>query len=125
MRFRRWFATGQVVLVVTVTACSDDIIERQRISNLQKSLDAVVAIKETGATVATPTEVFITPAGTAVTGNPVFLADKVEDLRVDWRNESTVVIHAKSARVFTHVTVVNGNSDHPPTKVELDIQHSY
>ena len=46
----------------------------------QSTLDAVIGERQTDATVATPTEVFVVKAGEAVAGEPIFRADHVSDL---------------------------------------------
>lgn len=72
----------------------------QRISNASGSVDAVIAIKETGATVATPTEIYVVPKGEKVKGDPIFRADNVEGLSLIWNGESKLIIRAEKARVF-------------------------
>lgn len=88
------------VLGTNLTACANQITELQRATNASKSLDAVVAVKETDATVATPTEIFVVPSGQKAKDNPVFRADNIEGLVVSWENESNLIIRAKKARVF-------------------------
>lgn len=88
------------VLGANLTACSNQITELQRVTNASKSLDAVVAVKETDATVATPTEIFVVPSGQNAKDNPVFRADNIEGLVVSWENDSNLIIRAKKARVF-------------------------
>lgn len=87
-------------VVPALLACSSRITEVQRISNTQKSLDAVVAIREVGATVATPTEIYVVLHGQEVKSEPVFRADNVEALNVAWIDNSRLLITADSARVF-------------------------
>lgn len=91
-----------VFCLLSLVACSNKVTEMQRISNITNSIDAVLAIKETGATVATPTEVYLLPKGQQIHGEPVFRADNVEGLKLTWNGDLTLTIHAEKARVFLH-----------------------
>lgn len=116
----------QLVLLLFLGACSVEITEMQRISNPAAPVDAVVAIKETDATVATPTEVYVLPKGMKVSGDPVFRADNVEALRLVWNSESELTIHADKARVFLKLpgTKINvpGKAQELTVDIRLDIR---
>jgi hypothetical protein len=103
--------------LLSLVACSNKITETQRISNISNSIDAVLAIKETGATVAIPTEVYLLPKGQQIHGEPVFRADNVEGLKLIWDGESTLKIHAEKARVFLHSSSLK--IDAPDRKSQL------
>ena len=90
----------QSALLLSLVACSNEVREMQRVSNASRSIDAVIAIKETGATVATPTEIYVVPSGGEVKGAPIFRADNVEGLVLTWDGESKLIIRAEKARVF-------------------------
>lgn len=116
-----WRYVG-LATILTMAGCADSLTEDQRIPSPTRAFDAVVATKATGATVPTPTEVFVVRSGAQISGDPAFLADKVEDLRVSWASDSVVVIHARAARVFSHVSPISVESGRSTVKVELDIQ---
>jgi hypothetical protein len=83
-----------------LAACAPKISETNRIPDPTGAIDAIAAIRETDATVATPTEVYLTPAGGAPKGDPVFRADNVEHLNVEWLSQDLLHISAESARIF-------------------------
>ena len=87
-------------ILLSLFSCSNKVTEMQRVSNALQSIDAVIAIKETGATVATPTEIYVVPNGEKVKGDPIFRADNVEGLTLTWDGESKLIIRAEKARVF-------------------------
>lgn len=107
---------GQVVALVCapailVAACSPKITEQNRVRDPSGGLDAVVAVLETDATVATPTVVYVRPAGASAKGEPVFDADKVEGLKVDWLASDVLRIGAQSARSFVEETAYAASVD--------------
>jgi hypothetical protein len=87
-------------ILLSLFACSNKVTEMRRVSNTSRSIDAVIAIKETGATVATPTEIYLVPNREKVKGDPIFRADNVEGLTLAWDGESKLIIRAEKARVF-------------------------
>ena len=115
-----------LIACISVFACSDEIMEKQRIPNKTGTIDAILAIRETGATVATPTEIYVVRNGEKPKGNPIFRADNVEGLVVTWSSESTLIIQAEKARVFlqtTNLTVdVPGRMEFP-VKIKLAIKN--
>lgn len=64
------------------------------------SLDAVEGVFETDATVSTPTVVFLTRAGSVPKGEPVFVADHVDGLRMKWPSHDELSIGAARARIY-------------------------
>jgi hypothetical protein len=95
-----------------LAACSPKITEVSRVRDPSGRLDAIVVIRETDATVATPTEIFVRPAGLAAKGEPIFDADKVEGLKVDWLAADVLRVRAQEARSFleqkTYVASIRG-----------------
>lgn len=82
-----------------MTSCIDNsATELSRVSN--GAVDAILAIKNTDATVATPTEVYIVAKGGKLNSSPIFRADKVEGLVLIWEGESVLIIRADKARIF-------------------------
>jgi hypothetical protein len=88
-------------------------------------LDAVDAMPRTGATVGFVHWVYITKAGGARAGDPIFVADKVDGgISLTWRTDSELAIGAKSARVFKSEAAVirlpNGATRQVAIKLEID-----
>ena len=109
-----------------LNACFNEIVEQQRISNSSGTVDAVIAIKETGATVATPTEIYLVKKGEKVKRDPVFRADNVEQLVVIWEGESKLTIHAEKARVFLIVEsleIETNNKKNQPVTIQSIIKN--
>ena len=123
---RLTYFVAHMALALLVVGCSVEVTEKQRISNATSSIDAVVAIKETNATVATPTEVYVLPKGQKISGDPVFRADNVAGLRLVWDNESQLTIHADKARVFLNLPIskidVPGKSHQMAIDIRLEIK---
>lgn len=93
--------SGLLACVFLVAAgCGPAFEEVQRIVSQDRLVDAVVFNRLTDATVATPTEIFVLPAGGGPSGDSVWRADKVVGLVVTWTSASTLQIEAKEARVF-------------------------
>lgn len=88
-----------------------EIRELRRLSDPTAQIDAILCIKETGATVATPTEVYLLSKGKPVEGEPVFRADYVDNIQVDWETGTVLKISATRARTFLTT---------PSYKVSLD-----
>lgn len=88
-----------LTFVFLMTSCIDNsATELSRVSN--GAVDAILAIKNTDATVATPTEVYIVAKGGKLNSSPIFRADKVEGLVLIWEGESVLIIRADKARIF-------------------------
>ena len=95
------------------------LTEQQRSANPSGKYEAVVAIRETGATVATPTEIYILKAGSKPKGDPALRADHVTGLDVRWTSARSVVLHADAARIFLSTNHVSVDGD--DITIELDI----
>ena len=74
--------------------------EIKRVRSPEGNIDAVLCLKDTNATVPTPTEVYLAKASGTVSGSPIFRADRVDGLAVDWQDSTTLKISAKEARTF-------------------------
>ena len=119
----RFYHSIWVLSVISLIGCSPRISETGRFPSPSGEIDAITAIRETGATVATPTEVYLLPRGNSVSGEPILRADKVEGLVITWKGDTQIIIHAKTARVFLAQTkaVVVLNSHEQVVSVDLDI----
>jgi hypothetical protein len=94
-----------VACVTFLSACSAKVSETQRLTNPAGTIDAVTAIRETDATVATPTEIYLVRRGAQISGaQPVFRADKLDGLSLTWKSDSYLLIRARVARVFVRRT---------------------
>jgi hypothetical protein len=74
--------------------------EITRVSNSKGTIAAVIAEVETGATVATPTEIYLVSRGENISGDAVFRADKVENLKLVWLEPDVLIVQASEARIF-------------------------
>lgn len=97
---------GIAVLVGVLMSCAPNTVEKQRVANSLGTLDAVIAERETGATVATPTVVYILRRKATLSGDPILLMDNVDNIRVTWDSDSTLTVHADNARIFRSLPVV-------------------
>jgi len=114
-----------VWLVVTcglLTACSPTLVETERVKNPSGSLDAVIGERQTDATAATPTEVFIVKSGDSIAGEPFFRADHVSGMRATWNSDRDLLLHAEAARVFLYSPkVLLANEESQAVTVKLDV----
>src|SRR4051794_15966339 len=106
-----------------VAACSPPpFVETQRVKSPSSTLDVVIGERQTDATVATPTEVFVVKAGEAVAGEPIFRADHVSDLVAIWNSDRELLLRAEAARVFLYSPkVVLGAGELHTVEIKLDI----
>ncbi len=95
--------------------------------------DAILTERESHATVATPTEVFLVSKGAPIAGEPVWLADHAEGAKFNWLDNATLDISATQARTFrwlprvrlgaqhinVHLTVARIYTAHPSTAERL------
>ena len=115
---------GQVIgsiglAVILLAACSPKISEISRVRDPSGALDAVVALRETDATVATPSEVYVRPTGASAKGDPIFRADKVEGLKVDWLAPDALRISAQSARSFVELAAYAASVNGRPRNIRI------
>lgn len=78
--------------------CSTDEIIRQ--SSPDKLVDVIATRKNCGATTSYVTEIFITPIEKKELQNPIFLADKVENISILWKSDRQLLIYYSHARIF-------------------------
>jgi hypothetical protein len=87
-------------VALVATACSPTLEELDRVHTDDGLVDAVTFARQTDATVPTPTEIYLLPAGNGPSGEAIWRADKVRGLVVNWTSGNTLVIQAEEARVF-------------------------
>lgn len=75
-------------------------VEIKRSTAPNALIDAVWVERQTDATVATPTEVYLVSRGKPISNKPVFRCDQVKDMKLTWLDENTLKISASEARVF-------------------------
>ncbi|MCA9793432.1 MAG: hypothetical protein KC910_16595, partial [Candidatus Eremiobacteraeota bacterium] len=91
-----------LLLTIALTGCAAPTKELGRTPSPDNKLDAILAIKETGATVSTPTQVYVVNHGERLGPNlnPVLKADHVEEMELVWNSDSELVVRAKKARLW-------------------------
>ena len=92
--------SARCVDVINATEAKGPYHELGRVSSPDGQWDAVLTERGTHATVATPSEVFILPRGTSVSGEPVWLADHAIDVELKWTEVTALEIYAEQARTF-------------------------
>lgn len=93
----RWL---RILVMVFLAACAPKVEERSRVTSPSKKVDAVIAVRDTGATVATPTVIYLLAANAPIIGDPMIVADGVEGLSLEWVDDATLIINADTARLF-------------------------
>lgn len=93
-----WFV-GQF-LSALMAPCPPPCRELSRVSNPWLPVDAVIAERLSGATVATPTLVFVVSKGEPIPDNGAFLCDHARGVNVAWTAANRLEVSAESARVF-------------------------
>jgi hypothetical protein len=102
-----WLAAGFSiallgVMVVTLNGCGKPPTrEIARIQSPDAVVDAVLAERAVGATVATPSEVYIVPHGGKIEGGPLLRADNMRDLKLTWKQPRLLEVRYSKGRVFS------------------------
>ena len=91
-----------VLMTMMLAGCSPESQEIGRYVSPDKLVDAVLVELKTDATVATPTKLFLLPAGKDWSADsPILLGDHFEELRIVWRRPDLLEIHYKKGRIFS------------------------
>lgn len=100
LQFR--FLTFSLLLSIAVlNGCVEPAAEEvERVTSPDKTVDAVLVLKKVGATVSTPFEVYIVPRGGKPEGEPSMRADKVEEIKLIWKEPKFLEIHYLKGRIF-------------------------
>lgn len=78
-------------------------VEVVRYTSPDKIVDTVIIQKNCGATTSVNDLVFIVPHGKSVEEySPVFIADHVEELEVEWVDKKLLEIRYREARIFNY-----------------------
>jgi hypothetical protein len=86
--------------LVSIGRAESSMQELSRVTSPDSVVDAVLAQRATGATVATPYEVYIVPKGAKPSGEPLLRSDKMHDISVRWKQPRFLEIHYTSGRIF-------------------------
>ncbi len=124
MSLMKW--KGQIFTLgalMTLVACSPPSHELDRSPNLSRTIDAVTVERDTEATVATPTEIYLSLHNHKASGSPVFRADKVEGLQLQWLSPTRLLIRAQAARVFLRESSCRVTDSSFDVGVKYEIAH--
>jgi len=105
---------------IILCSCGYDYKEILRVTNTDGTIDAVAIDLLTGATVATPTKIYVGDKGFEIKGEPVFVADYVDGLTMVW-DGAHLVVRAKRARVFSFVDSVDVESSDGVKKISITL----
>ncbi len=83
-----------------MVGCTPTLEEVNRVRSPDGLLDVATVIRQTDATVAMPTEIYVLPAGGTPSGDPVWRADKVSGMKISWKSAVSLKLEAAEARVF-------------------------
>lgn len=98
------------LLLIGIAGCSSSPVgkETQRETSPDKLVDAVLVSRETGATVATATELYLVPTGQDWNGEtPILRGDKFEGAHVRWRGARFLEIRYAKGRIFSFTNFWN------------------
>jgi hypothetical protein len=114
--------------LLLLTGCAPSLEEVSRVRSPDGLLDAAIFVRQTGATVPTPTEIYVLTAGGIPSGDPVWRADKVVGLKVDWTSVSSLRMQAVEARVFLRHDLIEvapaGSSDKRKVAIVYRVKRS-
>jgi len=86
--------------VLGVTACGGKLVERTRVTSPDGIVQAVIVERESDATVPTPMELYLVRTNHSLSGEPVVLGDRFENLQVTWREPRFLELRYEKARIF-------------------------
>lgn len=89
-----------VFSALLMTGCTPSLEEVNRVRSPDGLFDAATFIRQTDATVAMPTEIYVVPAGGTPSGDPIWRADKVSGMKISWMLANSLRVEAAEARVF-------------------------
>jgi hypothetical protein len=100
--------------------------EISRVPNSNGTIAAVVAEVETGATVGTITEIYLVTRGEKISGDYIFAADKVENMKLIWSEPNVLIVKALQARIFFSAKdklIKLENNENQNITIKFDIQN--
>ncbi len=87
--------------LVTLACGKAPMQELARITSPDGVVDVVLVETSVGATVATPSEVYVVPKGSKVNGAPLLRADHMEHLNVRWKQPRLLEVSYSKGRIFS------------------------
>jgi len=94
-----------VSVLCVLASCADENVqgtEKARVSSPDGVVDAVLIVKETDATVATPSELYVVPKGTKPTKSAMIMrGDYFANVSLKWKEPRFLELHYDTGRVFT------------------------
>lgn len=87
-------------MLLALAACAPRLEEKRRAESQFHTFEAVVAERQTDATVSTPVEIYIVKTGAPLQGQPVFKASRVYGLSLDWTGDERLKIHVASGNAI-------------------------
>ena len=83
-----------------LAACAPKLEELSRRSTNDGLVEVVAYARQTDATVPTPTEIYVLPAGGSPSDDAVWRADNIRGLALSWSADNVLWVQADEARVF-------------------------
>jgi len=115
------------VFALVLSSCGYDYKEILRVTNPDGAVDAVAIDLLTGATVATPTKIYVGDKGFEIKGEPVFVADYVGGLTMAWHGDANLIVRVEKARVFSFANSIDVKTSTGVKKISivLSVEKSY
>jgi hypothetical protein len=102
MSTRNLFKGGLLFVALVSSACSKPSMQEiSRITSPDSVVDAVLIERGVGATVATPSEIYIVPKGGKVTGEPLLRGDHMDKLTLIWKQSRLLEVSYAKGRIFS------------------------
>lgn len=101
-----------IVWLVCITSCGSqpERREMQRVTSPDKRVDAVLVQRGTGATTATPMELYLVSSGLDWRKeSPLLRGDKFDGFKIIWKHSRFLEIHYKKGRIFTFTSFWNSS----------------
>jgi hypothetical protein len=124
------FFSVKIILFIYEITAPYPITEIKRVSNLNHSVDAILATREVGATDNTPTLVYILPKNKVLNTNldPILTATDVDNIKLIWESDNQLIIKVNSAIIhsfygYTYSEINKNNNK--PIYIKLDIDTYY
>ncbi len=100
--FNRAVKSWIFIFCIFIFGCSSPAKEMQRVLSPDGQIEAILIARETGATVATPFELYVVPAGQDWSGySPLMKGDKFDEINIVWQQPKLVEIRYKKGRIFS------------------------
>lgn len=118
---KKYYFLIALTFAATLSSCGYDYKEVARVPNPSGNVEAVAIELLTGATVATPTKVYVGGRGSEMKGDPVLIADHMDGLVMAWNGDENLVIKAEKARVFSFTNWVGVRTSEGEKKITIGL----